>query len=407
MALSILIVDDNKTKSEAVATGLRDKLSDIELKITTVSDASSAKRLLRNTSFNAMILDLALPLRTGDEPTRHGGIELMKEVLHRPSYKPPHHVIGLTAHADIYESAGETFAAETWSLVFYEEASDVWLDRLAGKVRHIAKAEEQRLPQVGYDYDVAILVALPDELDHVRRNGWGWRSLEVPDDATMYFKAEFTRSDGSMGKAVAARAPLMGMSAASILATKMGFLFRPRVMLMGGICAGDSGQVALGDLIVGNPTWDYGSGKHVRNGSESSFEPAPFQIALSSRLRGLVERLSEASQLQDIRDAFPASKPTTTLRLHIGPFASGAAVMADEVLFRAIREQQHRKLMGIDMEAYGVMSAAAEIPRPHPECLVLKGVSDYADEKKDDRFRHYAAFVSAGAIKLLCEQFPI
>ena len=51
--------------------------------------------------------------------------------------------------------------------------------------------------------------------------------------------------------------------------------------------------------------------------------------------------------------------------------ASGAAVVADKSVFIQIKSQQHRKLLGIDMEAYGVMSSAVELPAPAPECFVL------------------------------------
>jgi nucleoside phosphorylase len=59
------------------------------------------------------------------------------------------------------------------------------------------------------------------------------------------------------------------------------------------------------------------------------------------------------------------------------------------------------------MEAYGVMLAAQELPYPQPECFVLKGVSDFADKEKDDRFRHFAAHMSAQLLRLMCEDFKL
>lgn len=407
MRLTILIVDDDSTKVQSVSRGLREALPGIELDISTASDITSAKRSLQSTMFDAMVLDVALPLRPGDQPQRKGGIDLLKEVFQRDTYKRPQHIIGLTAYPDIYESAGEEFASELWSLLYYDPASDVWLERLAGKMRHIARVEATRSIRQQFDFDICIVTALGDELDQIRRVGWDWQMLDKGGDATNYWSTNYIDKSGTSRRVIAAHAPVMGMSAASILATKMGFHFRPRCLVMAGICAGDSKETNLGDLVVASPVWDYGSGKHVGGSKGGAFEPAPFQLPISSRLRGVAERLAnDKARLMALKENFPGEKPDTALQLHMGPFASGAAVVADKGIFAAIKKQ-HRKLIAIDMEAYGVMSAAAELPTPQPECLVLKGVSDYGDQDKNDKFRHYAAYVSAQAIKVLCEEYGL
>ncbi len=55
----------------------------------------------------------------------------------------------------------------------------------------------------------------------------------------------------------------------------------------------------------------------------------------------------------------------------------------------------NRKLSAIDMEGYAIFASAryAEHPRPHP--ILLKGLSDFADKEKDDRWRTYASYTSA------------
>ena len=63
----------------------------------------------------------------------------------------------------------------------------------------------------------------------------------------------------------------------------------------------------------------------------------------------------------------------------------------------ALLKSQHRKLTGIDMETYGVYSAADEAPLPQPSVFALKSVCDFADERKNDDFQAYAAYTSAEA----------
>lgn len=406
--MKILLVEDNAGKAERVIAGLRAEIPEPPWLVEQAESATEAKRLLRSNYYDLVILDIALPLRKPEAPDPTGGIKLYREVLDREVYRRPGHVIGLTGVTDIYESAGAAFGPELWSLIYFDDGSDVWLDRLSGKVRHILSAERAREATSESAFDVALVVAVADELDQVRRNGWAWTKHDVPGDASLYFQADYQRADGRKARAILAKAPLMGMSAASILATKMGYNFRPKTIVMSGICAGDSDQVAMGDLVAANPAWDYGSGKHVGDATTNRFEPAPYQIPLSTRIRGLLERLEiDQAALDQIHGAFGGGKPTGRPALHVGPFASGAAVLANKALFTAIQEQQHRKLLGIDMEAYGVMSAAQELPYPQPECLVLKGVSDFADTEKGDKFRHYAAHASACAVTVLCERYNL
>ncbi|RYG99932.1 MAG: response regulator, partial [Alphaproteobacteria bacterium] len=348
--MKILLVEDNADKAKLVRESLQERLTEASVEWSVCSNATAAKRELQASSFDLMILDVALPLRAEDEPSRSGGVDLLKEVLTRQQYHRPSHVIGLTAFEDIYQLSAATFDAELWSLVYFSPSSDEWADRIAAKVRHIAKvlstkAGKSRLEPV----DIAIVVAVPDELEQVRANGWQWKAIEVTDDATMYFEANYSRNNGSTGRAILAKTPIMGMSAASILATKLALQFRPKNLVMPGICAGDSSEVVLGDLIVGNPVWDYGSGKHVGNAKSANFEPAPYQKSISSQARGMLERLSEDTEFFRAAHAeFRGAKPASPSRLHIGPFASGAAVLANKSLFAEIQDKQHRKLIGID-----------------------------------------------------------
>ncbi|HXZ16367.1 MAG TPA: hypothetical protein VEH77_10415, partial [Roseiarcus sp.] len=67
--------------------------------------------------------------------------------------------------------------------------------------------------------------------------------------------------------------------------------------------------------------------------------------------------------------------------------ATGSRVAEDISLFPAIHRYA-RKTLGVDMEG-SALAAVAEIEGVE-RCLVVKGVQDYADPDKDDRFRHYA-----------------
>lgn len=365
---------------------------------------NSARRLLQSEQVDLLVLDIALPEFDDGEPVMEGGIQLLDEVIASNRFKMPGQVIGVTALAEVYETAAARFGGELWSVLRYDRMTTDWVEQLTAKVRQLL-----RLKALGHerqaDYDLGIVVALKSpELDAVLQLPWGWHVSEVQSDPTIYHVGEFKRRDGTIGKVVAARAGQMGMPAATALTSKLGMTFKPRCVAMVGICAGNKDETNIGDLVAANPTWDYGSGKHSTKDSKEIFEPAPYPLALSTRIRGILERLEGESQsLNDLRSRFPGTSPQTAPRLHIGPFASGASVVARAAMLSEV-QLQHRKLLAIDMEAYGVAVAANELPLPVPEFIILKGVSDFADEDKGDAQRPYASYMSAQLLGLLCTE---
>ncbi|HDR9105125.1 TPA: hypothetical protein QDB04_001956 [Burkholderia vietnamiensis] len=84
-------------------------------------------------------------------------------------------------------------------------------------------------------------------------------------------------------------------------------------------------------------------------------------------------------------------------RLHVATIASGPAVVEDPEMFPRLKMLQ-RKTLGLEMEANMVASIATahEIP-----WLVAKGVSDFGDKFKDDRYREFAARASAESLLAL------
>lgn len=73
-------------------------------------------------------------------------------------------------------------------------------------------------------------------------------------------------------------------------------------------------------------------------------------------------------------------------------------LIVDEIL------TQHRKTIGVEMESYSIFVAAAEAPHPQPRAFSMKAVCDFADEFKNDNHQAYAAYASAGALRLLVER---
>jgi nucleoside phosphorylase len=195
------------------------------------------------------------------------------------------------------------------------------------------------------------------------------------------------------------------MTSAAIHAMKMVYEFRPRYLAMSGVTAGLRESCNMGDILVADPAWDYGSGKWISRGTETIFEIAPHQISLQPSMRAGLNVMSGRQEILDkIRNDWRAPKPQTALRMILGPLASGSAVRADSKAALDVKAQ-HRKTVGIEMEAYGVMAAAHDAPLPEVSAFVMKSVCDFADETKSNEHQAYAAYTSAVALQNFAEQF--
>lgn len=89
---------------------------------------------------------------------------------------------------------------------------------------------------------------------------------------------------------------------------------------------------------------------------------------------------------------YPESIPAPPgFRIHVAPIATGAEVTEDEGIFPRLAASM-RQVLGVEMEAsaLGALAEAHNVP-----ILVAKGVSDFGDRFKDDRYRHFAARAAA------------
>ncbi|KAJ5412495.1 uncharacterized protein N7487_006854 [Penicillium crustosum] len=81
--------------------------------------------------------------------------------------------------------------------------------------------------------------------------------------------------------------------------------------------------------------------------------------------------------------------------VHCGLIASGSQVIKDAKLRDSIDKNLGGKVLCVEMEAAGLMN---DFP-----CIVIRGICNYADKRKDDEWQPYAAAVAAACAKALLE----
>jgi len=400
----ILIADDQTRRYKRfidalVAIGLTREQIDI------VPSANDARDRLAMTRYDLLILDILLPRWSeGDPETRHS-LDLLLELHEGEGYYRPSHILGITADRNVADEVAENFEEWTWTVVTYSESNDDWVNCAVNCVRYVindTKRSAEEAPKHGVD--LAIICALEKpELEEVLKLPWNWTASRPLDDVTFVHDGKF-QVDGRTITVSATFAPRMGMVSTALRSAALIAILRPRLIAMCGICAGVKGKVNLGDVLLADPAWDFQSGKRVRDKKNSIFSISPHQLPAPTLLRTHVEQIrGDFAALTKISTDFGSDFSGAT-RVVVGPVASGSAVIADGAVINEIKAQ-HRDLIGLEMEIYGMYAAAYGASKPQPLPFALKAVCDFADPDKEDKNQRYAAYASANVLRLLMERF--
>lgn len=250
-----------------------------------------------------------------------------------------------------------------------------------------------------YKTDVGIICALnvPELTAVLNALGGSAKWKEVGDSgySHVYRETSLTTAEGQKLRVVATTSTSMGLTAAAIVATQLVLQFRPRLVAMIGIAAGTrSGGKEFGDVLVADPSVDYNSGKVVLENGIRDFQPDPYPISLNPRLRSVLQKYqSHPSIFEELRNRWHGTLPRGANRIHVGPVGAADQVIDDATRILEI-QKQWRKLIGVEMETYGVYRAVNESPEPRPRVVSFKAVCDFAAEKSDN-WQEYAAFIAA------------
>ncbi|MDI6104390.1 hypothetical protein QLQ12_37955 [Actinoplanes sp. NEAU-A12] len=312
--------------------------------------------------------------------------------------------------------------------------------------------------------DVLVITALKEEFDAVKATaGFShWRQHDAGGD-TPYVSAKFR--SGTSGSISVALARPIGQSGRHTgpIATTLTNKLQPTCLAMCGVCAGNPGATAPGDVIVASPAYEWDEGKHAGGDFRADhqqfpqdhrwlravqdFDPSGLPShGVASEVEATLWLLERLLKGQDPRTHparqryFPPSTWATRLerlqfdglierhdagwalthagRVHIQrtlydtvdgpdklPFVVLAGPMASGSSVMADSriwtwlEASQRKLLALEMEAATIATVAHQLRVPH--WLVVKGVMDHADLDKDDRFKAFGARASAEVLLAL------
>ncbi|GAA2644759.1 phosphorylase family protein [Paractinoplanes durhamensis] len=324
---------------------------------------------------------------------------------------------------------------------------------VAGRTTTSGRGERRRT-----GVDVLVITAIKEEYDAARAvaglSRWEDRDAE---GETPYSVSELRIGNGRTLSVALARPTWMGGRNTSPIATSLTDRLRPACLAMCGVCAGNPGATAPGDVIVASLAYEWDEGKHTG----SAFRSDPQQFPQDSRwvravqdfappdLPGYGAATEEEASVwflerlhkgQDPRThpARPRYFPRATWGTRLEALqAKGLIAWQDgglaltgtgrdliqRILYADVDgpdrlpfvvldgamasgsavmadpetwsrlEAGQRKILALDMESATIATIAHQRRVPH--WLVAKGVMDHADPEKDDRFKAFAARASA------------
>jgi len=391
--MKILIVDDEQNKIDMLHNqllGFGVQSADISV----AYHAAQARKLLGEVAFDIMLLDVLLPVRNQAKPSGETSVELLRQLVEDGVYNAPKYIIGVTADLSALALHKDEFQKLTFHIIEVAPTSDEWksfLHKILLIFQGAKKAES------AYDYDVCVLTALREPELKAVFSTWNPKiNSEESLTRGVIAKSGFITCGGDSKKVAFAHLPQMGLVAATHTTEALLQSFKPHILIMTGICGGFSDYVQVGDVVIADKSWDWQAGKWTRG---RVLVAAPDQKEASSELVAVAQDIE--AKLSLFQREFPGNVPPEMANLKTGPMVSGSSVVASTDIQKVFRGQ-HRKMVAVDMECYGMYHAAAMTAAPPPKTICIKSVSDLADRTKDDNFQKYCSYMSARvALELL------
>ncbi|MGK3962278.1 hypothetical protein WMF38_55380 [Sorangium sp. So ce118] len=186
---------------------------------------------------------------------------------------------------------------------------------------------------------------------------------------------------------------------------------RPAAVLLVGIAAGIRGKLKIGDVVLSDRVVAYEPAAAVvgPDGAPRE-EPRPEIDRLPHAMnQDVVSYRPDPARLQavfaKIHGELPAPLPgqealfrehvATALAVRAATIASGEKLLRDPSKLLCVRKEQHGKVEAGEMEAAGLVGACRRGGVPW---LVIRGISDFGDAFKDDRFHDLAASAAAAVL---------
>jgi nucleoside phosphorylase len=259
-------------------------------------------------------------------------------------------------------------------------------------------------------YKVGILVPLHEEYQYLTEIAQPTKTVRAEGD--FYYQL---MPPGYMEPVIAQVLEDMGPMRAAIAAERLISRFDVDIVALVGIAGALDRDLLLGDVVVASEVdqYQYGAKAETSVSGSPSIQQAGMHWRASHSVLEIVRSFSLSPETRATYDAWrnlassrrPAIDDAQIAALvrdrpidAVGPIASGDVVGA-AAWFRDALLRRNRKLLAIEMEGAGVAATAIERSDPR-NFIVVRGLSDFADERKAELDRaHQAGSLETGAMR--------
>lgn len=234
----------------------------------------------------------------------------------------------------------------------------------------------------------AIIVTTDIEFESIQ-DIYKWKQLRISNTGYMYYETQIIKK-GTPHKIIMTRQSDMGMIASAIISTTILQEFSPQYLIMTGVIAGiyqdGKEEIIYGDILAGNMFWKCTTGKLVVSSNSNkdfghlNIISKPQSIKIPKKLNKLLESA--------------VNSPNCKWPVHLGPIACSSVVMQNSAFVNNVILKNEPNTIGLDMESYSVAYTCKQITKNKTLPIIIKGVSDFADNEKSYNYQKYAAMQS-------------
>ena len=184
MTLDILIIDDKDAKIDALRQVITPLFTDDTVVIDEAHTIAEGRDMMREHTYDLLILDMVIPELDGDEPSRTAGADFLNELYDNDSIQKPLQIIGLTEYEAEFNQQQVEFRDRLWYLLLYSQSKLEWKKNLKSKVLQLTKMKHdfvESLESVNR-YDVGIVCTDRDAFEQMQKafRGCQWDDCRLP-----------------------------------------------------------------------------------------------------------------------------------------------------------------------------------------------------------------------------------
>ena len=251
--------------------------------------------------------------------------------------------------------------------------------------------------------DIVIVTALKIEYDAVVRY------LDSPEKVSGHrtvHQAYLSHENSETGYQVVVICSEPGTANSATAVTQAINDWKPAAIILTGIMGGVKAEDRyLGDLIIAEQIVGYELGKAKSTGMERRLQVRHSTPKIIDKVRHF-EDDKWAPECRKI--ALPDGQTRRMMpvpEVHLGDVASGDKVIADTIMMSEL-QSSWPNLIGVEMEGFGAANAVSKAD-PAPQFLMVKGICDWADAEKNDKWQAYTANVAAAYVINFLKSKPI